>query len=369
MKTNENQYTKNHQPGTQKPCFISATPDIAFFSTQRAESTPFFQALDHEPLAIQAKLTIGEPGSKSEQEADRVAAKVVEQINNPSSDQSTLRHRVQRQSEIKKLLQAKVDITAQQHQSVNNSTHQAQSDHQHVEANGGGEATPDLTSAILKARGGGHPISDRIRARMELAFGADFRGVRVHTDALADHLNRSIHAMAFTNRRDVFFRQGAYNPGSLGGLELLAHELTHVVQQSDNSDQLQRLRPPSVSQVYGLNMAIDLTHTATRTPPTPAAFQVENYTTVIQIYDRTIGHEHAYPTLFIRSMAMLSGQLIIDGTQGWEADLLRYHVTNKLITPREYSTILHHHTEWVQTNLMELSQYQLDNVKKHGGML
>jgi hypothetical protein len=69
------------------------------------------------------------------------------------------------------------------------------------------------------------------RNNMEGAFGADFGGVRIHTDARADDLNRALSAKAFTTGQDVFFRSGEYNPGSSSGRELLAHELTHVVQQ------------------------------------------------------------------------------------------------------------------------------------------
>jgi len=54
----------------------------------------------------------------------------------------------------------------------------------------------------------------------------------VHADAEADALNRSLNARAFTTGTDIFFREGAHNPGSSGGRELLAHELTHVVQQT-----------------------------------------------------------------------------------------------------------------------------------------
>jgi hypothetical protein len=61
---------------------------------------------------------------------------------------------------------------------------------------------------------------------------ADFSGVKVHTDAQSDQLNRSIQAKAFTTGQDVFFRAGAYQPGSRAGQELIAHELTHVVQQT-----------------------------------------------------------------------------------------------------------------------------------------
>jgi hypothetical protein len=95
-----------------------------------------------------------------------------------------------------------------------------------------------IERSIDQARGGGHGMDHGTRARMESAFGADFSGVRIHTDARADGLSQSLSARAFTTRRDVFFRQGEYNPGSSSGRELLAHELTHVVQQ--NGDGISR---------------------------------------------------------------------------------------------------------------------------------
>jgi len=79
--------------------------------------------------------------------------------------------------------------------------------------------------------------SGSVRAQMEPAFGANFGGVRVHSDSGADSLNRSLSARAFTTGQDIFFKQGEYNPGTSGGRELLAHELTHVVQQ--NGEQVQ----------------------------------------------------------------------------------------------------------------------------------
>ena len=72
------------------------------------------------------------------------------------------------------------------------------------------------------------------REQMEPTFGADFSGVRVHADTEADTLNRAVSARAFTTGQDIFFREGEYNPGSSSGRELLAHELTHVVQQNSN---------------------------------------------------------------------------------------------------------------------------------------
>ena len=98
--------------------------------------------------------------------------------------------------------------------------------------------TPEVEQAIQAARGSGQSLDSGVRAQMEPAFGADFGGVRVHTDNEAETLNRDLGARAFTVGQDIFFRQEAYQPGSSGGRELLAHELTHVVQQ--NGDQVQR---------------------------------------------------------------------------------------------------------------------------------
>lgn len=95
----------------------------------------------------------------------------------------------------------------------------------------GGDLEPGVESAIQRARGGGQALDAAVRAQMEPALGTDLGGVRVHTGAEADRLNRAVSARAFTTGRDVFFRNGEYNPGSSSGRELIAHELTHVVQQ------------------------------------------------------------------------------------------------------------------------------------------
>ncbi len=110
-----------------------------------------------------------------------------------------------------------------------------------LQSSGGGmTSTPDLETSIQQARSCGQSISDNIREPMEQVFGADFSGVKVHTDAQSNELNRSIQAKAFTTGQDIFFRQGAYDPGSRGGLELIAHELTHVVQQNGTEYNVQR---------------------------------------------------------------------------------------------------------------------------------
>ncbi len=97
---------------------------------------------------------------------------------------------------------------------------------------------PTVERAIQEQRGGGQPLDTGVRGQMEGAFGADFSRVRVHTSSTAHALNQSLSARAFTTGNDIFFRSGTYQPGSSVGRELLAHELTHVVQQ--NGDQVRR---------------------------------------------------------------------------------------------------------------------------------
>src|SRR5215813_6367915 len=81
---------------------------------------------------------------------------------------------------------------------------------------GGGDMDA-IERSIDQARGGGHGMDLMTRNRMESAFGADFSSVRIHTDARADGLSQSLSARAFTTGRDVFFREGEYNPGSSAG--------------------------------------------------------------------------------------------------------------------------------------------------------
>jgi len=79
----------------------------------------------------------------------------------------------------------------------------------------------------------GSPLPVQTRTEMEHAFGTDFSSVRIHTNSGAAQLTRSLNARAFTYGNDIFFDSGAYSPESASGRQLLAHELTHTVQQRD----------------------------------------------------------------------------------------------------------------------------------------
>jgi len=67
---------------------------------------------------------------------------------------------------------------------------------------------------------------------MEGKFHSNFKDVRIHIDKEATEMCEAIHALAFTHGYDIYFNEGMYNPNALSGRELLAHELTHVVQQN-----------------------------------------------------------------------------------------------------------------------------------------
>ena len=187
-----------------------------------------------EAVNAQAKLTVSDPNDVYEQEADRVAEEVSRSINTTVGRQvPDEEEELQMQEEEDE--EVRTTPVLQRQVSEEEEELQAQ-----LTEGGPPSVSGYIESSINGARGGGHPLVDEVREPMERAFGADFSGVRAHTNAEADTLNRELSAKAFTTGHDVFFREGEYSPGSDSGRKLLAHELTHVVQQT-GSRQPQRL--------------------------------------------------------------------------------------------------------------------------------
>lgn len=94
------------------------------------------------------------------------------------------------------------------------------------------EVSAEVEDQINSLRGGGQSLPEHTRAFMEPRIGYDFGQVRVHTYSQANNLARSVNAQAFTRGRDIVFGPGRYQPQTPAGQQLLAHELTHVVQQN-----------------------------------------------------------------------------------------------------------------------------------------
>jgi Domain of unknown function (DUF4157) len=217
---------------------------------------------------VQAKLTLGPVGDRYEKEADQVASQVVQHISSPAAaepgaaaaapgvaqragkddelDLKPLPGAVQRDGPEDELMKKPLPGAVQRDDLEDEIKKKPLPGA--VQRSSGAEGGPiggDVERSIEGARSGGRSLDKEVRASMEPAFGADFSGVKVHADAKADGLNRSLQARAFTTGQDVFFRGGEYNPGSSGGKELLAHELTHVVQQ--NGGAVMKKPEPGVS--------------------------------------------------------------------------------------------------------------------------
>ncbi len=122
---------------------------------------------------------------------------------------------------------------------------------------------PDVSSkteqGITSGKSGGHSMDGHTQQFMESQFQADFSNVKVHTDDNAVDLNNQLRAKAFTHENHVYFNEGQYDPGSKGGQHLLAHELTHVVQQDasiQRKPQISNAPAPKVQRL-GVSDALD----------------------------------------------------------------------------------------------------------------
>ena len=171
--------------------------------------------------AIQAKLTISQPGDAHEQEADRVADAVMRMPATEAIDQSTVASTTS-PAKVQRL------CTECEEEQKRKAIPQVQRKEQAAD-------TPPLTSPVAaniqNLRGGGSALPAETRAFFEPRFGVDFSNVRVHTGARAEEAAESISAKAFTLGNDIAFGSGQYSPSSHEGQNLLAHELTHTVQQ------------------------------------------------------------------------------------------------------------------------------------------
>jgi hypothetical protein len=180
---------------------------------------------------IQPKLLVNLPEDEYEQEADRLAKQVMS-VNDNSSHQPTRPDK--RGAEEKNPIQTKLSL--RESNKVNS-----------FELGNGIEAK------LNSSTGAGDPLPSDVRTFMEPRFGVDFSQVRVHTDADALRLNRSLNAQAFTHTRDIYFGAGKI-PGNDA---LTAHELTHVLQQTggpfiNQSSHLEGAIAPEVQRVIEL---------------------------------------------------------------------------------------------------------------------
>lgn len=132
---------------------------------------------------------------------------------------------------------------------------------------------PRVESAIAAARGGGRPLEQSTRQRLEHLLGASLGEVRVHDNDRAGDLADAVSARAFTVGHDLFFGAGAYRPGSSDGDRLLAHEATHALQQGSapGTGPLRVSAPVDAHEVEAEAVAAATTHSTVETPPAQTA--------------------------------------------------------------------------------------------------
>jgi len=197
---------------------------------------------------LQAKFKVGPPNDIYEKEADQVADKVMkmphpvsrapmqrqdekedEAQTKPLSDTITpvIRQKTEdeeKEAQTKLLIQREAEEKEEQDQAKPLLQRQAGE-------GSGGQVSSGLENRLSASKGGGQSMSSDTRSFMEPRFGADFSDVRIHTGSDAAEMNKDINAQAFTTGKDIYFGSGNYNTDTSGGKRLLAHELTHVVQQ------------------------------------------------------------------------------------------------------------------------------------------
>lgn len=171
--------------------------------------------------ALQAKLRIGEPDDAYEREADGMAEQVM-RMPEPNVQRSCAacesEERVQR-----KCAECEEEEELQRKEAPSSSPSTAVA----------GGAAPTIVGDVVG--GTGRPLDASVRSFMEPRFGHDFGRVRVHDGSRAAESAAAVNARAYTVGNNVVFGRGSYSPGSESGRKLIAHELTHVLQQGGGS--------------------------------------------------------------------------------------------------------------------------------------
>ena len=258
MKTSETKTSANtvtHAKNTVSPFFSKeGQGGTSFFGGETMAAESFFS-----PRTIQPKLTIGKPNDVYEQQADSVADQVVAKLNAPQTPSvpptlkgsPTVQPKCAACEKEEKLQKKEEDIAPVGEQvqmkpifdsaaepppddTVQRKCAECEKEEavqRKTDGNTEGAASPDLSSRLNASKGGGQPLPADTRTSMESAMGADFSNVRVHTGSEAVQMSQGINAQAFTHGSDVYFNEGKFNPSNTEGTRLLAHELTHTVQQ------------------------------------------------------------------------------------------------------------------------------------------
>ena len=174
---------------------------------------------------IQPRLEIGRPNDKYEKEADAVADRVMRM---PSSSDRQMKSGTAGPGIQMKCAKCEEEEKLQMKPASEGIL-------QMKPGNGGMMASEGMSTRLNHSKNSGQPLPEKVSNEMGGKIGADFSGVKVHTGGDAVQMSQELGAQAFTHGSDIYFNQGKYDPGSSEGKYLLAHELTHTLQQGATS--------------------------------------------------------------------------------------------------------------------------------------
>jgi Domain of unknown function (DUF4157) len=227
----------------------------SFFTKSKEQSA----SKGGKPTFFQTKLSIGQPNDAYEKEADAVASAVVnhqpgnapvvqqkkissiQRLATPLEEEktSTNDERMKKDKEIQEKPEIQMMCPGcEKEQEEKKGAVQTKSD-------GGGTASPQLSAKIEGSAGKGRGLPKKALSEMGNSFGVDFSNVNIHTDSEAVQMNKQLGSQAFTHGSDIYFNSGKYNTDTFGGKQLLAHELTHVIQQNSENN-IQRSMVPNI---------------------------------------------------------------------------------------------------------------------------
>jgi len=206
-----------------------------------AEGNSFF--LPKEGI-IQTKLKVSEAGDDQEREADTMADKVVKR--KPEDEKL---HKKPEEEKIHKKSEDEQVHKKQEDEKLHKKADDKKEEQVHKKpAAGSGGAAPGVAAPRAAGKGEGSSLPASMLGEMSSSFGYDFGNVKIHTDRQAQEMNEQLGAQAFTYKGDIYFNEGKFDPGTREGKWLLAHELTHVVQQKgDNGPVVQKKDVPGIS--------------------------------------------------------------------------------------------------------------------------
>jgi hypothetical protein len=195
------------------------------------------QSVGAKPSFFQPKLSINQPNDIYEQEADQMADKVMRMI-----DPAINRNNFFKPSN--NTIQRKCQHCEEED---DKKLHRKESSGSEV------QGSNELDSYVSSLSSSGQSLPQSSRSFFEPRFGHDFSNVRIHTDSVAAKSAQSINALAYTTGNDIVFNSGQYSPETSSGQKLIAHELTHVVQQSTNIQSKKIQRANNGFDITGIN--------------------------------------------------------------------------------------------------------------------